>query len=404
MSIPPTKSEVGTESAVGGQIAERVLPLRILMGADISPDPNSGASGTVLQTIHALRQLGHHVDEIWANDLGRRIRHGNLHYAMELPWAYRRELRRVMQNCRYDVVEFNQPHAWLAAAEFQRKRLPGVFINRSHGHEIRYDLAMQTHDTRRLLNPHRVFSSLLRRRLWSHWDKVARHSDGFVVSSQEDSNFIRDYHGVAAERIAIISQGVPDSYLASPVREMTDSRTNRIIYIGNFTPCKGPTLLAKTVNDVLSVAPAATFTWVCESEYHQPAIQLFDPSVRERVTLRDWMPQAALMSVLDEHGIFLFPSLFEGFGKAPLEAMARGLCVIASNTGGMRDYVVNRVNGLLTPVGVTDPMSKCCLRLLSDASLLRNYSRQAIATAAAHTWKKTAQALTDFYRTCLVNK
>ncbi len=74
--------------AVDPEIAVAGPPLRILVGADVPPDLNPGASGTVLQTNLALRELGHHVDEIWADDLGRRIRHGNLHYAFELPRAY----------------------------------------------------------------------------------------------------------------------------------------------------------------------------------------------------------------------------------------------------------------------------------------------------------------------------
>ena len=43
-------------------------PLRILVGADVSPDPNAGASGTVWQMNEALRRRGNQVDEIWAED------------------------------------------------------------------------------------------------------------------------------------------------------------------------------------------------------------------------------------------------------------------------------------------------------------------------------------------------
>jgi len=53
--------------------------MRILFMADVPRDPSSGAAGTEVRTIEALRQLGHTVDEVWAPDLGRRIAHGNLH-------------------------------------------------------------------------------------------------------------------------------------------------------------------------------------------------------------------------------------------------------------------------------------------------------------------------------------
>ena len=85
----------------------------------------------------ALRRRGHQVDEIWADDLGRKIRHGNLHYLLELPRTYSREVRQACLSCQYDVIELNQPHAHRAAIEHRRQNRPGVFVNRSHGHETR---------------------------------------------------------------------------------------------------------------------------------------------------------------------------------------------------------------------------------------------------------------------------
>ena len=48
-----------------------------------------------------------------------------------------------------------------------------------------------------------------------------------------------------------------------------------------------------------------------------------------------------------KNGILLYPPLFDGFGKVFLEAMDRGLCVIATKTGGMRDIIDDGRNGFL---------------------------------------------------------
>ena len=58
-----------------------------------------------------------------------------------------------------------------------------------------------------------------------------------------------------------------------------------------------------------------------------------------------------LVQVYDRHGVFLFPSFFEGFGKAFLEAMSRGLVVIASDVGGMHDLIRDGENGFLVAPG-----------------------------------------------------
>src|ERR1044071_5406189 len=112
--------------------------MRILVMADVPPDPNSGAAGTEFQTIQALRSLGHEVDAVWRDNLPRRINHGNLHYLLELPGAYRKAMRDELKRKPYDVVHVNQPHGYLAAKDLRPSR-SAVFIHRSHGFESRVE-------------------------------------------------------------------------------------------------------------------------------------------------------------------------------------------------------------------------------------------------------------------------
>src|SRR3954462_211873 len=110
--------------------------LRILMMADTPADPKCGAAGTEVQTLNALRALGHEVDAIWSDDLGRRIRHGNLHILLEQPRAYERAAVAALQRKQYDVVHVNQPHGFRAARAVHRMSPGTVFIHRSHGLEL----------------------------------------------------------------------------------------------------------------------------------------------------------------------------------------------------------------------------------------------------------------------------
>ena len=80
--------------------------MRILTVANVPPDPNSGAAGTVYHTNEALRELGHKVDAIWHDRLGpRRLRHGNLHSLLEQPRAYRREILKAVAANEFDAQE-----------------------------------------------------------------------------------------------------------------------------------------------------------------------------------------------------------------------------------------------------------------------------------------------------------
>lgn len=382
--------------------------LHILVGAAVPPDPNAGASGTVWQMNQAYKRLGHDVDEIWQSDLGRRIGHGNLHYLLELPWTYRRAVRQRLGRRHYDVIELNQPHAYVAAADHTRRGSDAVFVNRSHGHEVRSEEALAPWRKKLGLDRKpswkRAGSKLVRRLLDRQWELIARTSDGFVVSCQEDRDFLVDRYGVAGRKIGVITQGVPDDYLNSEPAEFTAERARRLIYVGQMAYFKAPFLLAAAVSRVLAANPELEMTWVCGRAHHDEAIQLVDATCRKRVTLLDWMPQSKLVQVLDRHGIFLFPSLFEGFGKAPLEAMARGLCVVASDTGGMRDYISDGASGRLTPVGQVEEMARVVLELASSLDRCRKMSQAARATAVLHTWDRCAADAVVFYRTLIHEK
>ncbi|MFH5805565.1 glycosyltransferase family 4 protein [Alienimonas sp. DA493] len=371
------------------------------------PDPNSGAAGTVWQMATALRAAGHAVDAFWTDDLRRRIAHGNLHYAVELPYAYRREVRRRLAAADYDVVELNQPHAYLAAADLRRRAWPGVFVNRSHGHEVRVRevSAERLPDPGRRAWPRRAASSLLRRVLDRQWDRVAADSDGVLVSSRLDAEFLRRRYGLPPERVAVVTQGVPQSFLrASPAPPPGGNRGETLGYVGQFTPVKAPDVLAEIASRVAARRPGATFTWVCDAAHHDAARALIAPAVLDRVKLRPWMSQDELVGTLDRCRVFLFPSHFEGFGKAPLEAMARGCCVVASDEGGMRDYIDDGTSGVLCRPGDVAAFAAAAEVLTADPAAATAMSAAARRVAARHTWAQAAGEAVAFYRRLLTAK
>ena len=388
--------------------APRNSTLRILVGADVPPDPNAGASGTVYQMNAALRTLGHTVDEFWQADMGRRIRHGNLHYLLELPRKYRSQVRRRLRGGEYDVIELNQPHAYAAALDHRRSRRHGVFVNRSHGHEVRSEESLETWRERLMIAKkaglRRTASRLLRRLLDRQWTIIAQTADGFVVSCEEDASFLADRYAVDRDRIGVVTQGVPEPFLARPIKPFSHDQAARLLYVGQFAFCKSPMMLGKAASQILRANAATTLTWACSREDHDQARSLLDQDVRDRVTFVAWMPQEQLMELYDRHGVFLFPSFFEGFGKAPLEAMSRGLCVVASRTGGMRDYIDDGVSGCLVPIGRPDAMADVALQLMSDHNRCRTMSLAARETAATHTWNRCAEDAVSFYRELIERK
>jgi len=116
------------------------------------------------------------------------------------------------------------------------------------------------------------------------------------------------------------------------------------------------------------------------------------------------MPQDKLVHVYDEHGIFLFPSFFEGFGKAPLEAMARGMVVVASCTGGMRDIIRDGETGRLIEPGQVNAFVDAIETLQLQSDQAQQMSMAAAAAARQYSWDRVASETEQFYRQLLASK
>ncbi len=329
--------------------------MNILVVADVLPNPDSGAAGTVYQTAQALRMLGHDVDCVWADQLPRRIRHGNSHYLLELPRALRGAIRERCARKPYDAIHVSQPHCWLAAHDHQCSGRPGVFVQRSHGWELRANEVLDGWRHRwgqpEKHFPHTIPTWMLGRLLDRHNRLAVRWCDGTTVLCENCREYLVSRQFVAPERVAAIAPAPIDEMRTSASERCDDAR-QRVLYVGQFAFFKAPAVTADAMRRLAIRFPRASFTWVCEASHHD-AVRVLLGEVAPRVTFHDWMPQAKLREVYDQHGVLLFPSLFEGFGKVFLEAMARGLCVAASDAGGMCDVIRTGDNGWLVPMRAT---------------------------------------------------
>jgi glycosyltransferase involved in cell wall biosynthesis len=375
--------------------------MKILIGADVSPDPNAGAAGTVVQTNEALAALGHTVEAFWAEDIGRRIRHGNLHYALELPWRYRTLVRHRLASTGYDVVQLSQPHAYLAARDHRRRGWPGVFVNRSHGVETRSDAAMARWATGHgapMSRLRRSASAVLARALRAHWRAAARWSDGMIVPCELDRQWVLEEYPLEPWRVRTIPHGVPQEFADDDPSPLDRQRLMRLLYVAQYARFKAPETVAAIANAVLPRYPGARLTWVTPATAHPTVHALLVPDAAARVDLVDWRPQSDLRAILDAHGIFLFPSYFEGAGKTCLEALARGLVVVASDNGAMRDYIRDGIDGWVLPPGDPVPFVNVVEQSLAQVDASIHMGLRARDVGRSYTWRRCAIAALSFYR------
>lgn len=357
--------------------------MRVLTIADVPPDPDAGVSGTEWHTNAALRTLGHHVDALWRHDLGMRIRHGNLRYLVELPRAIERAVRDAGA---YDVVQVSQPHGYRAVSIAHERG--AVFVHRSHGLEPRVaeELRKWRPDTRSVAR--RAASAILAKPLSRHMTSTAERADGHIVYCTDDARYLHERLHVPNERIAVVPPAAPAGFLDDDPPPMTGERLRRVLYVSQFAPFKAPEIVAAAMR---RLAATHELTWVCSRAHHDAVRRL----VGVPLELRDWMPAAELKRVYDAHGVFLFPSYVEGYGKVFLEAMSRGLCVAASDTSGARDAIEHGRDGVLVPVGDAEALADGVRAL--DLQRAQAMSRAAVAKARRHTWLRAARETAAFF-------
>lgn len=95
--------------------------------------------------------------------------------------------------------------------------------------------------------------------------------------------------------------------------------------------------------------------------------------------------------------LFLLPSETESFGLAALEAMAEGVPVISSNTGGIPEVNKQEYSGYLSNVGDVDEMAENCLQLLRDNEKLNKFKHQAFEQAKKFDIQKVLHQYEDLY-------
>jgi len=158
-------------------------------------------------------------------------------------------------------------------------------------------------------------------------------------------------------------------------REYATDNERIIIHMSNFRPVKR---ILDIIEVFARVQPAVKSKLILlgdgpeRSRAEQKCREL---NIAEHVTFVGNLKQPQeLLSIGD---LFILPSESESFGLAALEAMAAGLPVISTNTGGLPEVNRHGVTGMMSDVGDIEDMVKNCIYLLEDTRRLAKFKGQA---------------------------
>ncbi len=174
-----------------------------------------------------------------------------------------------------------------------------------------------------------------------------------------------------------------------------------LLYVGNYYPNKNIFTLLSVFERLRAARPKLRLVLVGPKDYflEQAKLQITKMGLNDSVTVTGWITDADLAWLYKKAALFVFPSLSEGFGMPPLEAMAAGTPVISSDSTCLPE-VLGDAAAYLDPTDPQDMETKIDALLKNDKELGR-LRKAGYERVKLFSWHRTAKQTLDVYRKVL---
>jgi glycosyltransferase involved in cell wall biosynthesis len=234
-----------------------------------------------------------------------------------------------------------------------------------------------------------------------------KRTDRLIAISQHTKATLVEALGCPEEKIDVVLYGV-DPTVFRPIsvpsgfrsRCGLDGGSRYVLYVGAESPRKNLPRLLQAFAMLRERMPDVRLVKVGTPEYlpqFRQLKQLIDAlDLEQYVLFVDHPPEEELVAFYNVADLFVFPSLYEGFGLPPLEAMACGTPVVCSNAASLPE-VVGDAAITVDPYDV-EALAEAMRRVLANADLQQDLRRRGLERAAGFTWERTARETVQVYR------
>jgi glycosyltransferase involved in cell wall biosynthesis len=234
----------------------------------------------------------------------------------------------------------------------------------------------------------------------------AAHGSGRVLTVSEASkrDILRYFH-IPEQKITVIHNGLDDRFRTPPpeaevhrVRERFQLQEQFVLYAGNVKPHKNVERLIEAFHHLRTIGFTQLKLLIIGNDISRYATlrrAIHTHNLHKYVRVLGFVPDQTLAILYRLASVFVFPSLYEGFGLPPLEAMACGTPVVTSNVSSLPE-VVGDAAVLVDPYDARS-IAEGIRRVLVDESLRRDLQARGVAHAHSFSWEQAARRVREIY-------
>ena len=193
---------------------------------------------------------------------------------------------------------------------------------------------------------------------------IWRDARARVAVSEYTRTLARNHY---AEEILVIPNGIEVNAEKPNSIKVNDPPV--VVFAGRFMEQKSPLRVVQTLHEIKNLP------WACTMIGDGPLMpdvkrSIADSGLAERIVLTGWIAPEEVMKIFDRSDILFMPSLSEGLPVVGVQALAKGLAIVASRVGGFVDLVDEGRNGYLVESGSKDGFKARLQELIADPGRL----------------------------------
>ena len=246
---------------------------------------------------------------------------------------------------------------------------------------------------------------------------IVKRADKIVTVSNNTARDLVEFLNVPRDKISVVYNGISHDFFEESVTKVSDPKIKNesgyiptpkslvwgyILFVGRADPYKNLIGLIKAYAKLLQDYGLSNKLLVVgeEDPRYKDVSQLVEElGLKDKVIFYGYTDSKTMVNLYQNAGILVLPSLYEGFGLPPLEAMACGIPVIVSNTPALVETVADKA--IVVDPHDIDELAKAIYNVLTDKILRDKMSREGREHAKKFTIDFMARETLKVYEGCI---